>query len=615
MKTVVYINSQINSDYLSNLFLLFSSKFSLHVELRPNFQKLSNIDYSIFTAISAYESNLRTEKKINQFGLILDANKVRKEHLPEILKADFCFVIGRNDFLEQNIKKFPSLTLIPSLHIELAKEANADMVIGEYCALPNIYEKFLNNQLSSDIKYLHIFINTNESNTNFYKEIFSRIGIKLHFYWPNYGQFENILNNSKAWLEPISNNILTLANQVNSINSDNCQSISVDAFANKLINRTHLEVLKHHQSDIVNIICFNPTYLFKDLVDRFIAKGCVHSDFPLPNAKAYIWMRPQEVWHYEFLLKNKSNKEISETYKAAYNKLSEKNINISEIKRRSVAIHHGTCYEPLYQFDYTNLAKSLFTVHSVVGVCEFEECYGPSHIIANQKNFIFVPIGYDHTLFNKNFWKTDAKPAQSPLKIGFVGRAYGTTNKIHLKKSQLSEPKGYRKGGDLCLDIALRLKATGTIFELHILGQNWEELIEQFDKYKIPYKYYARDKNITYTDYPSVYSLMDILLISARCEGGPVSAIEALSLGVNVVSTDVGVVKFLYNNPTTSIGCNAFEYDKKWHIADIELAVNHIESIYNKKITSKDRQNIRDSVSIFTTDNWVTEIIRETERI
>ena len=111
---------------------------------------------------------------------------------------------------------------------------------------------------------------------------------------------------------------------------------------------------------------------------------------------------------------------------------------------------------------------------------------------------------------------------------------------------------------------------------------------------------------MTYTDYPSVYGDFDILLISARCEGGPVSAIEAMSLGIDIVSTDVGVVKFLEKH--TNIGCYTFDYDKKWHIADSESAVKKIQELYRASKTYEDRLKIRQSVVDFTTDHWVNEI-------
>lgn len=364
----------------------------------------------------------------------------------------------------------------------------------------------------------------------------------------------------------------------------------------------------------INIVCFKPSYLFLDLVNRFKDVGCIHSDFPQSDADSYIWMRPQEIWHYEYLLNGINNSEIKQSYINCFKKNSDR-CDIDDIKKQSVAIHHGTCYSPLYQFCPNKLAYSLYDLYKVIGVCEFEECYGPSSHIANRNNFVFFPIGYDDKLFLESHINLKTRFSESTLKIGIVGRAYGTTNNELLVKSILGEPYGYRKGGDLVLDIALRLKSLNVPIELHIIGANWKTLISDLEKYGIYVKYYERDENITYQEFPTIYTKFDVLFIASRCEGGPVSALEAMSMGVPVVSTDVGICKFLENNIHTKNAISCFDYDRKWNIYDKEYAIHVLLNIYKSSHTYENRIKIRNSIKNYTTDAWIRYIYNTANEI
>ena len=438
--------------------------------------------------------------------------------------------------------------------------------------------------------------------------MFKEYNVALEFFTPNQFEYRLILSNVSNYLGT-SRQISADLSLVEIENSISVSKLSEEVIhsVNSIVSKNKENILPNlSEKRIVNIVCFNPTYLFKDLVGRFEKIGCIHSDFPMSNADSYIWMRPQEIWHLEYLLDGNNNNEIGVAYRKAFQSYQLSKNDFKKIKQVSVAIHHGTCFEPLYQFNYEKLAYSLRDVKQVVGVCEMEECYGPSYPIANKHNFSFVPIGYDNNLFTEDFIKKEKRKPRKKLKIGFVGRAYGTKNKEQLKVSRLAEPKGYRKGGDILLEVCLKLKALRIDFEVQVLGQNWDELIESFDNYQIDNHYYARDKDLTYRDYPSVYGDFDVLLISARCEGGPVSAIEAMSLGIDIVSTDVGVVKFLEKH--TNTGCHTFDYNKKWHIADTESAVRKIQELYRTSRTYEDRLEVRQSIVELTTDNWVNEI-------
>lgn len=359
----------------------------------------------------------------------------------------------------------------------------------------------------------------------------------------------------------------------------------------------------------INVVCYNPTYLFKDLCDRFVAKGCVHSELPLENADGYIWIRPQEYIAFQAFLAGEATMDVPGSY---LNRLKKEKVSLDTyhkmfLQNRSVVIHHGTCFEPLYQFSPHNFAVGLASVKAVAGVCEFHECYGPSAYLANSNNFHFCPIGYDHTLYHKEILSKRVRKPGSKIHIGFVGRAYGTNDPKALERSRLAHPKGYRKGGDHALNILLRLKALGIKFHFHIVGQNWDELVTSCERMSLPITYYTRDHNITYQDYPKLFAKFDMLLLPARAEGGPVAAIEGMSMGTYIVGSNVGMMSHLAR---TTPYCKVFRYDTHWHVADYDQAVESITNIYEQEQSLKERLKIRASIEHFTTDNWVLDLMK-----
>jgi glycosyltransferase involved in cell wall biosynthesis len=209
-------------------------------------------------------------------------------------------------------------------------------------------------------------------------------------------------------------------------------------------------------------------------------------------------------------------------------------------------------------------------------------------------------------LFSEDKLRREPRTPGSTLEIGFVGRAYGAADRALWNKSVYSHPKGYRKGGDHLLNILLRLKALGIRFQTHILGQNWDELVQQCERLSLPVRYYTRDKDISYREFPSIYAQFDALAICARAEGGPVSAIEAMSLGVPVVGSNVGLIPYLSR---VSPHCHVFDYDTKWHIMDYERAVEHLVRIHESGFEHADRIGLRKAVQAFTTDRWVQRLI------
>lgn len=319
-------------------------------------------------------------------------------------------------------------------------------------------------------------------------------------------------------------------------------------------------------------------------------------------------MRPQEYAAFEDLVQGTSPEDVKSPYIEDF-KASDvefRREDLGEIAQHSVAIHHGTCFLPIVQFNAARLAMRLSSINRVAGVCELEQCYGPSLSRANPYNFEFVPIGYDDKLFNAKKIRRTTRKAETTMHIGFVGRAYGTKNSSLLKKSPFAHPRGYRKGGDHLVNILLRLKARDVSFKLHVVGNNWDEVIEKCNDYGMSVEYHERDKTIRYEEYPSLLSSFDVLLICARAEGGPVAAIEAMSVGVPVVGSDTGLIPYLSQ---ISPFCRSFHYDTKWHTMDYEAAERYLIELYEQDFSYKDRQKTRKHIERFSTDSFVRRVM------
>lgn len=627
MKPVLYLTSRLSNDYRSNLFFVYDKVLKDSFSITESFKNLDTNTYPIFSGFEKGEIKTITDNDLSHYGMILDADKLVADKIDfnVLLKADFLIFVGclKPDVALLLDKLNVDSSVIHHVYLDNINVSNEkDLNLVSYDALAFYYDEW--SKSKAPVATLDVLVSQGDDLSS-WSETYKNIGVELREHFVTTDSYRSLLEGCSSFYkrgcieERLESELGITTHE---------HSLSITEFKALIEEKLSLYATKggregeRKSNGKVNIVCFNPTYLFKDLVERFVAKGCVHSDFPMSDADTYIWMRPQEIWHLEYLLANKDSSEIGVNYKKAFKgDKTANNIDIANIKKRSVTIHHGTCYKPIYQFDYDKLAKSLYNTASVVGVCEFDECYGPSASVANKNNFEFQPIGYDHTLFSKEVMKVEEREPNEKLKIGFVGRAYGTNKKDILAKSNLAEPKGYRKGGDILAVIANRLKLEQVDFELQILGQNWDELVEDFESHGIECKYYARDKDLTYRDFPNVYKDFDILLITARCEGGPVSAIEALSLGIDVISTDVGVVKHLdelYDQKAPAPykdACRTFTYDKKWHIADIDSAVSYIKSIASKGKTHEDRVNIRNIVGEYTTEKWVDVIISKAKRI
>ena len=102
-----------------------------------------------------------------------------------------------------------------------------------------------------------------------------------------------------------------------------------------------------------------------------------------------------------------------------------------------------------------------------------------------------------------------------------------------------------------------------------ITGKRRNYLIENFELYKIPYKYFEMVDLKTLNE---LYNLLDIYLVTSRVEGGPQSIIECAINKTPLLSTDVGIASEILSKESI--------FDLSNYLKDIETAKPNIENAY-----------------------------------
>lgn len=138
-----------------------------------------------------------------------------------------------------------------------------------------------------------------------------------------------------------------------------------------------------------------------------------------------------------------------------------------------------------------------------------------------------VRVGVDLDYFSP---KTTSRRKLGLPEEGFIVGFFGARG---------SDNDGGRKGMDVLLTI-LR-NAGKAIPQLHavLVGPGWDEFTAEFR---------AAGSNATNfgfvprSEIPALYSALDVYLVTARVEGGPMTVLESLACGTPVISTRVGLV-------------------------------------------------------------------------
>jgi len=147
------------------------------------------------------------------------------------------------------------------------------------------------------------------------------------------------------------------------------------------------------------------------------------------------------------------------------------------------------------------------------------------------------------------------------------------------------------KGHDFMLKLPeiMDLKNFSFIF----VGKGWDDVAQFYGKMGIVTALYTEEN---YDAYPQVYKLIDYLLIPSKLEGGPMCLLEALAMGIPIISSKVGMVEDFDVEYT-------FEPGNHLELAEILMKIE------------KERLDRRKKVEALTWENHVKELIKVFEKV
>ena len=166
--------------------------------------------------------------------------------------------------------------------------------------------------------------------------------------------------------------------------------------------------------------------------------------------------------------------------------------------------------------------------------------------LLTNKEIISIPFWVDDNLWfehqNKNKLRDKYGLKENDFLIGSFQR--------DTEGSDLISPK-LIKGPDIFLAIAKKMHEKNKNLKVILTGKRRQYLINNFEKYEIPFKYFEMINSGSLNE---LYNILDLYIVSSRVEGGPQAIMECAVSKVPVVSTNVGIApeilssKSLYTN-------------------------------------------------------------------
>lgn len=149
------------------------------------------------------------------------------------------------------------------------------------------------------------------------------------------------------------------------------------------------------------------------------------------------------------------------------------------------------------------------------------------------KKIISIPFWVD-----ENIWFPINDKAFVKSKFGFQKNEYliGSFQR-DTEGSDLKSPK-LIKGPDIFLNIVKKIYEDNKNMKVVLAGKRRQYLINNFNKFQIPYKYFEMVDEASLND---LYNILDLYIVSSRVEGGPQAIMECAISKVPIVSTNVGI--------------------------------------------------------------------------
>jgi glycosyltransferase involved in cell wall biosynthesis len=226
------------------------------------------------------------------------------------------------------------------------------------------------------------------------------------------------------------------------------------------------------------------------------------------------------------------------------------------------------------QFDFMN--KYVSTIHAI--------CKETEHII--KSHFPNKKIILQHLWINdKIFYYRDDKEFLR-LKYNFDKNAFLIGSFQKDTEGKTNKPK-LSKGPDLFVNIIKDLAKTYQNIEVVLTGLRRDYIINEFKKCGIKYHYFNMVDNTMMND---LYNLLDLYIVSSRCEGGPRSVFEAGVTKTPIISTRVGISPELMNATSLFDADNWLSY--KNCKPDIKFLYENVNKLLLNKYLHDFKNNI-----------------------
>jgi glycosyltransferase involved in cell wall biosynthesis len=137
-------------------------------------------------------------------------------------------------------------------------------------------------------------------------------------------------------------------------------------------------------------------------------------------------------------------------------------------------------------------------------------------------------------------------------------------------------------------------------FDVVLIGSSLERAVEDLRRLGIDARYYPRECH-PIKDYPQLYRLLDVLVITSETEAGPLTLFEALASGLAVVSTPVGWAPWFARRAPRAVRIATTP-------ADLGEGIGQVEA--DRGALFEGRHDIAALVRDWSLEGWVRDVLR-----
>lgn len=149
------------------------------------------------------------------------------------------------------------------------------------------------------------------------------------------------------------------------------------------------------------------------------------------------------------------------------------------------------------------------------------------------KKIISIPFWVDQTIWHPLKDKKEIRKKFGLMKDDYLIGSFQRDT----EGSDLLSPK-LIKGPDIFLEIVRKIFEKNKNLKVVLAGNRRQYLINNFNKYDIPFVYFEM---VDFKTLNRLYNILDLYLVTSRVEGGPQAILECAATKTPILSTDVGV--------------------------------------------------------------------------